>query len=114
MGGGQQYVSNKVKRLIKAGFQPIVISITEGDILLENLKKFDSLRMLELRFRPFCYTKRDRRKIVEKIIDIAGEKDEKHQYYIESNGIHFIEWAEMTAQSLKCKHVCINLQEYHN
>lgn len=113
MGGAQQYLSNKVKRLKSAGYIPIIISTRPGKVLLENLKSFDSNRIEELRFRPFCYTGCDKKIILDKILDITSREPDSVHYYIESNGISFIEWAEMTAQLLNCKHVCINLQENH-
>lgn len=113
MGGAQQYLSNKAKRLKAEGYDPVIISTRPGTVLLNNLKPFADARIAELRFRPFCYTARDRKRVLDKVLKTIGGNAEQDHFYIESNGVGFIEWAEMTAQALKSKHVCIDLQENH-
>ena len=111
MGGAQQYLSNKVKRLRHAGIEPIILSTRRGDVILNNLKAFLNYRVTILRFRPICYKSKDVSKIIDELINMVGSAD---KYYIESNGIAFVEWAELLAEKLNGKHVCINLQEVHN
>ena len=110
MGGAQQYLNNKVRRLRATGYDPIVISTREGNVLLKYLKPFSDTRMPELRFRPFCYSTHNVQNICRKITYMIGEFD---QCFIESNSIAFVEWAEIIAETIQAKHICINLQETH-
>lgn len=113
VGGAEQYVRNKLKRLLSAGYATFVISHNTGKVEIEDLKQFENMIIPQLGLSPFIYTK----KYVESILaNIAAliNYDCADTIFIESSEIFMSEWGELFAKKYNAQHICIILQENHN
>lgn len=111
MGGQEQYLNNKVRRLKTDGFEVYLFSYNEGEILLDGLKEFKKYINPILRLEPFLYRNSDVEKYltwVEEIVNPNG-----CSILIESTVAPQSEWAELFAAKVGGKHIVIDLQEQH-
>lgn len=113
VGGAEQYVRNKLKRLREAGFSTYVISYNEGDVKIDELKQFKNMIIFPLGLSPFIYTKRYIESVLINIAKLINY-DSSDRVFIESSEIFMSEWGELLAKKLNAHHVCIILQENHN
>lgn len=110
MGGGQKYCSNKVKELEKRGFHVFVFSSTTGEIILDDLKKYQNCIISEMRLHPRYFNKNVRKKIIERILKII-KWDENEDCLLDSADIPHAEWGELIAEKTRSKHICYLIDE---
>lgn len=113
IGGGQQYMSNKIRYLTDKGYEVYVFSGKMGKIAVENLKPYQKYIIPELFYSPDVFTQKRREKILCKMIEALSHADDD-KVIVECNSIENSKWGEMLAERLRCKSVIFNLQEKHN
>ncbi len=92
------------------GWRVLVFSSMKGHILIDDFKKFEKLIVPSLYFSPSCYRKSEVRRTIFKIISEVGEYD-PDETIIESDIYQRAVWAELVASQLKCRHLCMLVQE---
>ncbi len=110
MGGGQKYCSNKVKELEKQGFHVFVFSSTTGEIILDNLKKYQDCIIPEMRLHPRYYNKDNRKRVIDKILKII-KWNENDNCLLDSADIPHAEWGELIAEKIGSRHICYLIDE---
>lgn len=113
VGGAEEYINKKSARLEKAGYVPIIFHCVNGPILISHFNEVRNYRITELGLTPFYYTKKQRHRIIEQIIEYC-DISKNDEIFIESTEISMSEWGEMVAEQIEAKHVCIILQENHD
>jgi len=109
--GSQRYVNNKCKYLQENGWEVIVFwNYNIAPVVLDHIKCFDSEKYIyhELKFYPCWFSKRERKRVVERLSAIIGNAD---QIVIESSKIELSAWGELLAKRLHCKHISFVLTE---
>ena len=93
VGGSQIYTRNKALFLKEHGWNVIIVSALEGEILIEDLKLYESCIIPELRFKPHIYSKSVTETILKKIsTEISTEGDviiESHSILLSLWGLSF-------------------------
>lgn len=112
--GCPSYVSNKTRWLKEKGWDVVVFDHLgtfrrKVDIKLENLRKFENNRMMELFFPPAYFSHRQRQKILGKLIDTIGKDD---KYVVESNTSRLALWGELLASMIGAKHLIMEVGEH--
>lgn len=111
MGGGQQYVYNKVKYLTANGFDTVVYSAIKGEMVIHDFCRFNTLIVPALKYPPACF----RTAYQNEILEILAQGCEKtDDVWIESTGAYETQWAELLAEKVQGKHVCFALSEQQN
>lgn len=105
LSGGPRYVNNKCAYLKNHGWDVYVfwtIDISRAE--LEHVIPFDQPKYVfhELQFYPCCFTKKQRNRIINRIVGVVGSAE---QIVVESNKLQLGAWGEMLAQELKAKHI---------
>lgn len=109
MGGAQMYIRNKIVWLRKHGWDVLILSAHSGNILISELKEYDTF-IAEMQFSVYLFPRIKRRKIVSKLIKhIQPQKYD--EIVIESTCIDVTTWAEVVANEIKAKHISYLLQE---
>ena len=112
MGGGQKYCANKVTELRKRGVETIVISMLPGRVLLEQLKIYENNVVIELRYPPRYYSKKQIQHILSKIEFIT--KKLTNDTVIDCSMPALAEWGELISHKYQCKNICFFIDEkYH-
>lgn len=114
IGGGQQYMSNKIRYLSNKGYEVHVFSGKMGKIAVENLKPYQENIFPELFYAPAIFTSRRREKTLCKMIKALSYSSDEDNIIVECNSIENAKWGEMLAERLCCKSIIFNLQEKHN
>lgn len=112
MGGGQQYIYNKSKYLESINYEVYIYSAIRGKVFVEGLKKHRKFIIDALKYPPNAFNKRNISRILKRIIQEIG--DYNSEIYVESDGGYETLWAELLAQKLRCKHLCLNVAEQQN
>lgn len=110
IGGGQQYLSNKIGRLLRENFKIYVFSAIKGNVILNNLITYKDCIFPPLMYSPFIFSQKDIKSIIRKVCNQINKSDNS-SVYIESNGIAQSEWGEILAKELHGIHICFDLQE---
>ncbi|WP_321381708.1 hypothetical protein [Trichococcus shcherbakoviae] len=110
LGGGQIYLSNKVRYLEKRGWTVEVFAETTDNIKLDNIKKFSGNNIPELKYPPHCFSKKRVEEIVQKIID---KIDSTNTIILESNAPQYAFWGEIVAERLGAKHLAYILGAFY-
>lgn len=111
VGGSQIYTRNKALFLKEHGWNVIIVSALEGEILIEDLKLYESCIIPELRFKPHIYSKSVTETILKKIsTEISTEGD----VIIESHSISLSLWGELLAQRVNGLNFVFTLEEHNN
>ena len=100
--GGPSYINNKVKWLKEQGWEVIVFDHygslnVKSKIVLENLKPYCTNRFLELFFPPKYFSKKQRERIINMLVETIGKSDD---YVIETNTPRMALWGELLAKKL--------------
>ena len=106
LSGGPRYVNNKCRYLKAHGWDVQVIwTYDVVNVQLEHVKPFDNPQHLfhELQFYPCWFTKRQKNKIIDRIIAVVGGGD---YIVVESNKLQLGAWGELLAERLGAKHIC--------
>lgn len=113
IGGTQIYVRNKLKYLQKRGWKVCVVTTEPGDnIIIQELAPYKSGIFNELTYNPFLFTKRQRNRILDKVVSYIGNfGDFAGEIIIESNYIGISPWGEILAERLSAKHFIFFIQE---
>ena len=111
MGGAQQYISNKVKRLQKKGYDTMVFSYDQGDIYIKTLLPYKEMIIPMIRMSPMIYRKKDIENVISVMCEHIGNISD--QIFIESTVENQAEWGELLASKIGAKHIFIDLQEEH-
>lgn len=109
MGGAQMYIRNKVVWLRKQGWDVQVISAYKGNVIISELKEFDTF-IPEMLFPFYVFSQSKQRRIVKQVIN----KIQPHNFdeiVIESTCIGITTWAEVIAKEVCAKHIAYLLQE---
>lgn len=110
MGGAQMYVRNKVDFETQKGYSVYVFSCVKKKVVIYDLKKYSDFVFCELKLSPGSYTKKQRKRIVDKILNkINYQLDDV--VFVESNDIVMSLWGEIIAQITKGKHLVYLLNE---
>lgn len=112
MGGQEQYLNNKSKRLLANGFDVYIFSYANGNVLLNGLKRFKSYINPILRLEPYLYKPCDMEKYLSWLEHIVKPKE--NDVYVESTVAPQAEWGELFSERICAKHIIIDLQEQHN
>ena len=112
MGGVHQYCRNKCDAVKKYGYKPLVFSGTFGDIYIPELKEFENNIYPELRYPPYCFSKKRIKKTINKIANTIDEKSE--EVVIECLTIANAEWGELIAKKVNAKSVAFILDEQYD
>lgn len=110
IGGAEIYVRNKCNYLKKKGWDVLVFSYCKGEILIEDLKEYESYILPDLRFVPFLFSHKRRMRNIERILSAIG-KQQFNEIIIESNSMFISLWGELVAMQLQAKHFFFDLQE---
>lgn len=108
--GAQQYVYNKMQYLESQGWRVLIFSSMKGEILIDGFKKFEHLILPSLYLSPVCYRKSEVERTISRITDEIGDYDPDNTI-IESDASQRAVWAEIIASRLKCRHLCMLVQE---
>lgn len=109
IGGAQLYVRDKSKYLARNGFNVIVISGYTGDnIVIPEFLPFKENVFPQLKYKPFIYSKRLRKKILFSITKIIENTSD---VIIETSDLNSGEWGELIAANINAKHVVFCLSE---
>lgn len=111
MGGGHIYTRNQCVVAKKLGWTPIVIHFSAKDTVISDLKQFDNNRIRELRFPPSYYSKKEQKRIINKLLNII-KPQQNDLFFVESNDTCVSYWGELLANRLKCKHFSFLLEFY--
>lgn len=112
MGGGQQYVYNKVKYLTAKGYNTTVFSQIRGELVIRDFLRFNTQIIPALKYAPTCFSEKYREHILE---ILAQGCEDAEEVLIESvTGVYETQWAELLAKRVNGKHICFNLQEQQN
>ena len=111
--GAPSYINNKVKWLKERGVDTVVFDNYGGlfinkEIVLEYLLPYKNNRMLELFFPPSYFTKRQRTRIIERLLMAVGDAED---CVVESNSPRLALWGELLAERLGAKHLILNVGE---
>ena len=111
--GAPSYVNNKVKWLKEHDVDTVVFDNYGGlfinkEIVLEYLLPYKNNRMLELFFPPSYFTKRQRTRIIERLLMTVGDAED---CVVESNSPRLALWGELLAERLGAKHLILNVGE---
>lgn len=111
--GAPSYVNNKVKWFKEHGVDTVVFDNYGGlfinkEIVLEYLLPYKNNRMLELFFPPSYFTKRQRTRIIERLLMAVGDAED---CVVESNSPRLALWGELLAERLGAKHLILNVGE---
>ncbi len=109
MGGEQQYCRNKLIAMENLGYSTTLVSCDKGEIYIDYLKQYKKNTIQELRYPPFCFTKKHQKKVITKLKKIIGECDSSA--VIESVNPATSEWAELFAKEVRCKNTIFLLDE---
>lgn len=109
MGGEQQFCRNKLLAMEKLGYSTTLFSCEKGNIVIEDLKKYSENCFAELRYPPFCFTKKRVNRLVNKIVSLVG--DCTQDSIVESVNPATAEWGELIAKELGCRHICFMVDE---
>lgn len=113
MGGQEQYLNNKTRRLLADGFEVYLFSYRQGHVLLDGLQQFKKYVNPILRLEPYLYRSKDVVACLEWLHNLVNpQKDDI--LYVESNVAPQAEWGELFAQKVGAKHIVIDLQEQHD
>lgn len=108
--GAQQYVYNKMNYLESQGWRVLIFSSMKGHVLIDGFKKFEHLILPSLYLCPVCYRKNEVKRTINKIINEIGDCD-PDETIIESDISQRAVWSELIASRLKCRHLCMFVQE---
>ena len=104
------YVRNKVDFETQKGYSVYVFSCVKKKVVIYDLKKYSDFVFCELKLSPGSYTKKQRKRIVDKILNkINYQLDDV--VFVESNDIVMSLWGEIIAQITKGKHLVYLLNE---
>lgn len=108
--GTQQYIYNKMNYLESQGWRVLIFSSLQGHILVEKFRRYEGLIFPSLYLAPECYRKRTVDNTLNKILHEIGEHD-RDDIIIESDALQRSLWGELIASKLKCRHLCMLVQE---
>lgn len=109
MGGAQMYIRNKVVWLRKLGWDVQVISANKGNVIISELKEFDTF-IPEMLFPVYVFSQNKQRRIVKQVINEIHPQN-FDEIVIESTCIGITTWAEVIAKEIGAKHLVYLLQE---
>lgn len=111
--GGQIYVYNKTKYLEKQGWTVSVIDpIVSQPIYIEYLRKFEKNIVEEINIKPYTVSKKERNRVLNKLIALSGWNDSFEKVVVESNTVTFSLWGEMLAKALNAKHMALIIDAF--
>ena len=111
MGGAQMYTRNKAVYKQHCGFEVYVISSRVGNIIIEDLKKYQSGIFNELQLSPNCFPMKKLEITLKKLLGYINYS-ENDEVFIESNDVVMSLWGELIASKTDAKHVSFILNEH--
>lgn len=109
VGGSQVYVNKKRASLEADGWQVTVFSADQGELMIDELKKYEPLINFRYGYSPISFSGSKRYGIVKKMAEqVGGGADE---IIIESHSGIFGLWGEMLARELKATHLLYCIEE---
>lgn len=108
IGGGQLYLSAKVKWLESLGWDVMVYFTDKQTVQLPNLKKFEKSFLPDLTIRFSSYPNNEREIICRKMLSGYGVSD---RVVIESYSFESALWGEYMAKMCAGKHICYIIGE---
>ncbi len=102
MGGEQIHNWNKYLYCTNNGYAVYIISAFYGDVVIEELKQFESYVVEELDFFPTMFTKSARTRVINKILNMI-EYSLDDNVIIESHMVCYACWAEILAAEIQGK-----------
>lgn len=113
MGGGHIFTRNLCIVVSKLGWDPIVIHSSKKKTEIVELRRFDNNRIIEIGMPPSYYTAKERKKIINDIIQIIDPHN-CEEFFVQSNGVRYSYWGELIAARLNCKHFVFLLENYYS
>lgn len=113
IGGAQIYLRNKSIFLDSKGWNVDIISFEQKQVFIEELKKYKSSIIPELRFPPTFYSKSTRQRIIELILKkIQSNSCSVYQdTIIETLTMDLALWGEEIAEKINGKHIVYLINE---
>lgn len=109
IGGAQVYVRDKSSFLKKLGYRVLVFSgCNEGEFIIKEFLPYKDFVIPQLLNKPFIYSRKQREKVVSKMIEILGNSE---NVLLESSDINSGEWGELLASRVKARHIIFCLSE---
>lgn len=109
VGGAQLYTNSKKNYLESHGYKVDVISFKTGNVMINDLVRYQEHIYDELEFLPEYYSKREQDKILNRLANIY--KDVSGKIVIESHNTTLHVWGELLACRLKAKHIVYEITE---
>lgn len=110
--GAVQYVYNKSIFLESQGWRVFIFSALHGPLYVEKLGKYKDNIFPQLYLTPNCFRKSEIYNVVDQIAAKVGDC-QGDTCIIESDALQRAVWAELLAQRLQCRHLCLFVREYH-
>ena len=110
VGGGQLYVSNKLKYMEESGYETYVFSALSGEILVSYLKETKGIIDNRFNHYPSEFPKKRVSAILDQIVRILNYS-ENDEMLVESTCINLSLWAELLAQKCNAKHILFSISE---
>lgn len=110
IGGGQIYVSNKLKYMSSLGYETYVFSACQGDIQINYLKSIKSSIDTRLILYPSGFSFREANSIVDALVEFI-HYTECDDVLLESTCVNLSLWAELMAEKCNAKHFLFSISE---
>lgn len=110
--GAVQYVYNKSSFLESKGWRVFIFSALHGPLYVEKLGKHKENIFPQLYLTPNCFRKSEIYNVVDQIVSKVGNC-QGDTCIVESDALQRAVWAELIAQRLQCRHLCLFVREYH-
>lgn len=112
IGGAEIYARNKYSYLRNAGWDCLVVSTRQGNIVIDDLKRFKTSIIKELRFGPYLYSPSQRKKLMKTLVSILPDTTIYDEVIVESHSLTLSLWGEMLSKEISAKHLAFLLEEH--
>lgn len=103
MGGGQQYTYNKMRAMQSLGYQVVIFSTENGEVIIPAFREYLNGVIAELMFQPMFFGNSKRNQVVSLMLRLCGSCSE--DTIIETMDQATSQWGEMLAKEIECVHL---------
>ena len=114
VGGGHIYTLNKIHYLENNEYKCDYIhaNIDYGDIVIEELKKYENRYDTHLQQPPYFYNRKIQVSVIDNIVRLIGVVDIYDEIIIESQTVTCALWGELLAEKIKARNFIFLLGEF--